>query len=653
MAAGNLSFRTIVLLVLVYVIQGCGDGGSDTSPVAASDAAADPNLEIDAHLGGSVGDGPVANAALTVRANNGQILHNAVSSQLAGYDVVLKAKGKYYPLTVEATGGTDLVTNLAPDFQLKSAALDPRTGTIANLNPFTTLALATAGQMSGGQSAANIKSALGMVVAEFNSGLTTLVTSSVMNTRIDASNMAQMVKSSETLAELLRRVNAIRVASGRASTVDDVIAVIGADMVDGKLDGRGAARADAHASAVTVVAAAQVLVESMTNDLEVNGQAAAPIMDRVIKQLTSNKATTLTASLPATAGMIAAARAGVAAANSIAPSAALATLQQSLGNLAPGMLPADVAKVLPSGASAALAPALTQLVAAAPGDVDTITSMAGSPVANSPPTIFGSPPTTAAIGVPYSFQPTASDPNGDALTFSVANLPSWAAFDPQSGRLSGTPPAGSAGTFGNILISVSDGVASASLPAFAITVSTAPNAPPTLSGTPATSVMQGTLYSFQPTASDANGDSLVLSIANRPSWATFSAATGLLQGTPGAGDVGTTTGIVISVSDGVATASIGPFNIAVQAVASGSVTLTWQPPTQNTDGSSLTDLAGYKIYWGTKLGTYPNVVAVANPGITSYVVQNLVPNTYYFVMTAVSSGGAESAYSDSVSKTIQ
>jgi hypothetical protein len=203
------------------------------------------------------------------------------------------------------------------------------------------------------------------------------------------------------------------------------------------------------------------------------------------------------------------------------------------------------------------------------------------------------------------------------------------------------------------MISVSDGQATAQLPAFAIAVGQLANRAPTISGTPGTAVVPGTQYTFTPTASDPDGNALTFSIANRPSWASFDAATGRLQGTPAAANVGTTTGVVITVSDGAFTASLPAFNITVQAVATGSATLSWTPPTQNTDGSPLTNLSGYKIYWGTALGTYPNSVTLTNPGLTSYVVDNLVPGTYYFVATSLNSVGVESAFSTSASKTIQ
>jgi hypothetical protein len=160
-------------------------------------------------------------------------------------------------------------------------------------------------------------------------------------------------------------------------------------------------------------------------------------------------------------------------------------------------------------------------------------------------------------------------------------------------------------------------------------------------------------YVFAPVANDPDSDTLTFSIANAPAWAAFDTATGRLSGTPTAQHVGTTSGIVVSVSDGTVSAALAAFNVTVQAIAMGSATLSWTPPTTNTDGSPLTNLAGYKVYWGTTQGTYPNSVTVNNPGLTAYVVENLAPGTWFFVATALNSSGTESAFSGSGSKTIQ
>jgi hypothetical protein len=275
-----------------------------------------------------------------------------------------------------------------------------------------------------------------------------------------------------------------------------------------------------------------------------------------------------------------------------------------------------------------------------------------STTANRAPTISGTPATTASVGSAYSFQPSASDADGHALGFSISNKPSWATFSTSTGRLSGTPTA--TGTFSSIVIRVSDGRVTTSLPAFSITVgaSTA-NRAPTISGTPARSVNVGSAYSFRPTASDADGNTLTYSIANRPSWASFNTSTGLLSGTPGATAVGSYGNIVISVSDGRATASLAAFSISVVDVSNGGATLSWTPPTQNTDGTSLTNLAGYRIAYGTSSTALTSTVQVANPGLSSYTLSNLAPGTYYFAVRAYTSSGTESGNSNVQTKIVQ
>ena len=271
--------------------------------------------------------------------------------------------------------------------------------------------------------------------------------------------------------------------------------------------------------------------------------------------------------------------------------------------------------------------------------------------ANATPSISGTPANAVVAGNTYSFVPTASDPNGDPLTFSVQNLPGWAAFDSATGEVSGTPQVADIGAYNGITLSVSDGTLSASLPAFTINV-VATNSAPQISGTPATAVNVGQNYAFTPTASDPDGNNLTFSIQNRPSWAQFDTATGTLSGVPSAGDAGNYTGISISVSDGDLSASLPNFSIMVNQIALGSATLTWTPPTQNTDGSPLTDLAGYRIYYGTSPGNYSNTAAVSNPGVASFVVDGLTQGTWYFVTTSINTSGIESAYSNEATKTV-
>ena len=176
------------------------------------------------------------------------------------------------------------------------------------------------------------------------------------------------------------------------------------------------------------------------------------------------------------------------------------------------------------------------------------------------------------------------------------------------------------------------------------------NNAPTISGSSPSSVKLGEDYSFQPNASDADGDTLTFSVEGKPDWAAFDSSTGGLSGTPEAGDEGTYD-ISISASDGVASDSL-EFSVTVNQVALGSVTLSWMPPTLNDDGSALTDLAGYEIHYGVSPGNYTEEIRIDNPSLTTYVVENLSPNTYYFAATSFTADGTESSFSGVYSETV-
>src|SRR5262245_2927361 len=207
---------------------------------------------------------------------------------------------------------------------------------------------------------------------------------------------------------------------------------------------------------------------------------------------------------------------------------------------------------------------------------------------NRPPTISGTPATSVVVGASYTFTPTASDPDGQALTFSIRHRPAWAACEPATGRLQGAPR--SAGTFADVAISVSDGQAAVPLPAFTILVTPPPvNRPPVISGVPMTSVEAGVAYTFVPTASDPDGETLLFSIAGSPSWAAFDTRTGRLSGTPPTGTTGSFSNIRISVSDGPNTVTLAAFSITVTAPTTNRApTITGSPPTSATQGTLYT-----------------------------------------------------------------
>jgi hypothetical protein len=272
--------------------------------------------------------------------------------------------------------------------------------------------------------------------------------------------------------------------------------------------------------------------------------------------------------------------------------------------------------------------------------------------ANRAPTISGTPNAAVTAGSAYSFRPVGSDPDGNTLVWSIQNMPSWATFSTTSGRLSGTPTAANVGTSARITISVSDRIATVSLPSFTIQVNAVANRAPTITGSPLTSLTVGLAYAFQPSASDPDGNALTFSIANKPAWATFSTTTGRLSGTPAIGDIATFGNIIITVSDGTAQTSLPAFSIAVLQIATGSATVSWTAPTVNTDGSALTDLARYRIAYGRSSTDLSQSADVNNASLTTFTIDSLAAGQWFFAVYAVNSAGVESDVSNVATKII-
>jgi hypothetical protein len=88
------------------------------------------------------------------------------------------------------------------------------------------------------------------------------------------------------------------------------------------------------------------------------------------------------------------------------------------------------------------------------------------------------------------------------------------------------------------------------------------------------------------------------------------------------------------------------------APTTGSATLDWVPPTQNSDGTTLTNLAGYYVYSGTSPDNLTESVKVTNPGLSAFTVSNLTSGTWYFAVSSYSSSGVESTRTGVISTKI-
>lgn len=180
------------------------------------------------------------------------------------------------------------------------------------------------------------------------------------------------------------------------------------------------------------------------------------------------------------------------------------------------------------------------------------------------------------------------------------------------------------------------------------------NGRPTIAGSPAGSVSEGSSYSFTPDASDPDGQALTFSAQNVPAWASFDALSGTLSGTPTAANVGSYANIVISASDGSQSAALPAFSIEVtqQGASIGGAEVSWTAPTEDTSGNPVT-VAGYKVYYGSNPGQYTASVGIPNAGVVSAMIEDLAAGTWYFAVTALDSVGTESDWSNEASKVVQ
>ena len=108
----------------------------------------------------------------------------------------------------------------------------------------------------------------------------------------------------------------------------------------------------------------------------------------------------------------------------------------------------------------------------------TASALTTTPAANNaPPFITVGAIADAQVGATFDYQPTAQDPEHDTLQFTAVNLPTWASFDPTSGRISGTPGPMDAGLYESISITAADATHKVVSAPFSITVN------PVLEGT--------------------------------------------------------------------------------------------------------------------------------------------------------------------------
>jgi hypothetical protein len=300
--------------------------------------------------------------------------------------------------------------------------------------------------------------------------------------------------------------------------------------------------------------------------------------------------------------------------------------------------------------------------------------------ANQPPVISGNPATQVTEGSAYSFTPSASDPDGDMLSFSVSNLPAWASFDATSGTLAGTPASSDAGLYSNIVISVTDGTDTASLAAFSINVE---------------ALQLGGVFDFSTTTASVNeGDIVYVTItrSNDADEASIEYGThGItaISSTAGGDDYAGFSPTLVNFAKGETskvvsvqtldnaeaedtetfeiflTSPSAGYELDVNSVVTvsitdndeaqtGSVTLSWSAPSTREDGSSLSmsEIAGYKIYMGESASELTLVLDINDNSVDTHTLNDLLVGTHFFAITTYDTDGNESGLSNIVEQNV-
>ena len=206
------------------------------------------------------------------------------------------------------------------------------------------------------------------------------------------------------------------------------------------------------------------------------------------------------------------------------------------------------------------------------GGTDTAPKNTDGAQKNQAPNISGTIPTTITAGQVYNFTPSASDPDGDTLTFTVANKPTWATFDSTTGNLAGTPDAQDIGTYNNVSISVSDSKINVSLDPADITVEQAPatsNQAPKITGQTLSATVNLDLVITLGPLKDEDGDSLSYTISNTSNTRTGAEINQIIFNSQKEG----TETFSVTVSDGINSPVTGTIIVTVRGPVTSNMSL--------------------------------------------------------------------------------
>ncbi len=266
------SYAFAFLAAMIFVVSGCGGGGSDEPSTAGAPF----------QITGSVGDGPVVNASVRVVDGNGEQIAEFYGDDQASYEYTVP-QGTPLPVRVFASGGLDLVTERALDFELQAVSRGDA-DQIVNLSPLSTVTVRSIDCAGKKPSPKNLRRMWRNVSAELGSGLTA-PDQLPMFEAVTAENAAQFVLTNEAVGEVVRRTARALALSGSPTDTEDVVGTIACDIAsNGVIDTVGP-DVERRVAATIKAAQASTLVELLAGKLSVDEGDAMARMDVAVAHI--------------------------------------------------------------------------------------------------------------------------------------------------------------------------------------------------------------------------------------------------------------------------------------------------------------------------------------------------------------------------------
>lgn len=190
--------------------------------------------------------------------------------------------------------------------------------------------------------------------------------------------------------------------------------------------------------------------------------------------------------------------------------------------------------------------------------------------ANHAPSFDTDPVTVVTLGQRYQYDARASDPDGDALTYTLLDAPLGMAVDTVTGTIVWQPRADQVGEHA-VRLQASDSRGAVATQSFTVLVTQgvdSGNHPPSITSMPETAVLIGQTYTYRVVAGDLDGDALSYTLQSAPSGMSLDAGTGVLSWIPTASQAGLNA-VSIAVSDGHGGTATQSFSILASTVSTG------------------------------------------------------------------------------------